>query len=98
MGGKYSIELFRKGGEDAGVEQVLNRYENLSIARAVFKAKIGEYPGRLIMLRDSARILARSDQPIPSSMSSSRSQEARQRAGLRPTSAKLPDALLRPTS
>jgi len=46
MVGKYSIELFREGGEGAGVEQVLNRYDNLSIARAVFKAKIEEYSGR----------------------------------------------------
>jgi hypothetical protein len=50
---------------------VLNRYDNLSTARAVFKAKIEEYPGRLIMLHDSARSLARSDQPIPSSISGS---------------------------
>jgi hypothetical protein len=45
----YSIELFREG-EGAGVEQVLDQYLNLTIARAVFKAKIKEFPGRLIML------------------------------------------------
>jgi hypothetical protein len=40
---------------------VLDQYLNLSIARAVFKAKIKEYPGRLIMLCEHAQVLARSD-------------------------------------
>lgn len=61
--GKYSIELFREGGEGAGVCQVLDEYLNLTIAREVFKAKIKEYPGRLIMLCDHAQVLARSDRP-----------------------------------
>jgi hypothetical protein len=61
MEGKYSIELFREGGEGAGVDQVLARYENLTIARAFFKATIKERPDRLIMLCDRARVLARSD-------------------------------------
>jgi hypothetical protein len=63
MEAKYSIELIHEGAEGAGVEQVLHRYDKLSIARAFFKAKIKEYPGRLIMLCDRARVLARSDRP-----------------------------------
>ncbi len=61
---RYSINLFCEGGEGAGIEQVLDQYLNLTIARAVFKAKIKEYPGRLIMLCDQdAKVLARSDRP-----------------------------------
>ena len=61
---RYSINLFCEGGEGAGIELVLDRYLNLTIARAVFRAKIKEYPGRLIMLcDDTAQVLARSDRP-----------------------------------
>lgn len=63
MEGKYSIELFREGGEGAGVDQVLARYENLTIARACFRANLKRYPDRLILLCDRARVLARSDRP-----------------------------------
>jgi len=63
MGGRYSIELFREGGEGAGMERVLCRYENLSIASALFKEKINEYPERLVMLCDNTRVLSRSDRP-----------------------------------
>ncbi len=61
---RYSINLFCEGGEGAGIERMLDQYLNLAIARAVFKTKIKEYPGRLIMLCDhDARVLARSDRP-----------------------------------
>ncbi len=60
-GWQYSIELFREGGEGAGVETVLSRYQSLPVARAQFKATIQEHPERLVMLRDRARVLARSD-------------------------------------
>ena len=59
---RYSINLFCEGGEGAGIERMLDQYLNLTIARAVFKAKIKEYLGRLIMLCDQdAKVLARSD-------------------------------------
>jgi hypothetical protein len=59
---RYSINLFCEGGEGAGIERMLDQYLNLAIARAVFKTKIKEYPGRLIMLCDQeAKVLARSD-------------------------------------
>ncbi len=61
MVGRYSVELFREGGEDAGVEQVLSRYENLSIARACFRANVNRYPGRLVVLCDRGCEIARND-------------------------------------
>jgi hypothetical protein len=60
-GWQYSIELFREDGEGAGVEAVLSHYQSLPVARAQFKATIQEHPKRLVMLRDRARVLARSD-------------------------------------
>jgi hypothetical protein len=48
---RYSIELFKLAGEGAGIEEILDRH-----------ARVEEYPGRLIMLCDHARVLARSDQ------------------------------------
>jgi hypothetical protein len=63
MDGKYSIELFREGGEDAGIEAVAARDDRLDVARVLFKMVVEQYPGRLIMLCDRARVLARSDRP-----------------------------------
>jgi hypothetical protein len=61
--GKYSIELFREGGEGAGIETVLVRHDSLAVSRALFKAAADKHPGRLVMLCDRARVLARSDRP-----------------------------------
>jgi hypothetical protein len=76
MDGKYSIELFREGGEGDGVEKVLSRYESLPVARVAFKRTIKEYPQRLVMLRDRTRVLARSDwaETAPTESSSSDQQ------------------------
>ena len=63
MEGKYSVELFRDGGEDAGVEGVLARHDSLAAARALYKAAVLKHPDRLVMLCDRARVLARSDRP-----------------------------------
>jgi hypothetical protein len=60
---RYSIELFKLGGEGAGIEEILDRHADLAIARSIYRTRVGEYPGRLIMLCDHARVLARSDQP-----------------------------------
>ena len=62
---KYSIELFKPGGEGAGIEEILNRHADLKVARSIFQTCVEQYPGRLIMLCDGARILARSDRPQP---------------------------------
>jgi hypothetical protein len=62
---RYSIELFKLGGEGAGIEEVLDRHADLESARSIYRTRVDEYPGRLIMLRDQTRVLARSDQPEP---------------------------------
>ncbi len=61
MEGKYSIALFRAGGEKAGIERLLARHDDLGVSRALYKAHVKDNPGRLIMLCDGARVLARSD-------------------------------------
>jgi hypothetical protein len=38
MQDKYSIELFRDGGESAGIEKILVRHHSLTVARALFAA------------------------------------------------------------
>jgi hypothetical protein len=58
---RYSIELFQQGGE--GIEQVIDRHADVKIARSIYQTSVKRYPGRLIMLCDGARVLARSDQP-----------------------------------
>ena len=58
---RYSIELFKQGGE--GIEQILDRHADAKIARSIYRTSIERYPGRLIMLCDGARVLARSDRP-----------------------------------
>jgi hypothetical protein len=61
MNGKYTIELCRPGGEDTGIERVFERQDDLAIARKLYQTIATEYPGRDVMLRDRARVLARSD-------------------------------------
>jgi hypothetical protein len=61
--GRYSIELFREGGEGAGVERILVQHHSLAISRALYQAAIKNNPERLVILYDSSRILARSDRP-----------------------------------
>jgi hypothetical protein len=61
--GKYSIELFKPGGEGAGLEEIPGRHDNLTIARAICRGRVAQLPGRLVMLCDRARVLARSDRP-----------------------------------
>ncbi len=63
MEGKYSIELFREGGEGAGIEKVLVRHNSLATSRALYKAAVLNHPDGLLMLCDRARVLARSDRP-----------------------------------
>jgi hypothetical protein len=62
MEGKYSVELFKEGGEGAGQEEIIDRHDNLTVARAIYRG-LSQYPGRLVMLCDRARVLARSDRP-----------------------------------
>ncbi len=61
--GKYSVELFKEGGEGAGQEEIVDRHDNLTVARAIYRGRVAQFPGRLVMLCDRARVLARSDRP-----------------------------------
>jgi hypothetical protein len=47
MEGKYSVELFRDGGEGAGIEGVLARHDRLATPRAT-KAAVLNHTDRLI--------------------------------------------------
>jgi hypothetical protein len=58
--GKYTIELFRDGGEHAGIERVLVQHHSLATSRALYKAAVKNNPERLVMLRDRS-LLERSD-------------------------------------
>jgi hypothetical protein len=60
--GKYSVELFKEGGKGSG-EEIVDRHDNLTVARAIYRGRVSQYPGRLVMLCDRARVLARSDRP-----------------------------------
>src|ERR1700746_3796740 len=60
---RYSIELFKPGGEGAGIEEILDRHSDLKIARSIYRAGVEKFPGRLIMLCAGAQVLARSDRP-----------------------------------
>jgi hypothetical protein len=61
MNGKYTIELCRPGGEEAGIERVFERQDDLAIAHKLYRTIATEYPGRLVMLCNRACVLARSD-------------------------------------
>jgi hypothetical protein len=61
--GKYTIELFRDGGEHAGIERVLVQHHSLAASRALYKAAVKNNPERLVILRAGWKILERSDQP-----------------------------------
>jgi len=63
MEGRYSIELFKIGGEGAGTETILARHDQLETARTLYRLKVAQHPGRLIMLCERARVIARSDRP-----------------------------------
>jgi hypothetical protein len=54
--GKYSVELFKEGGEGAGHEEIIDRHDNLTVARAIYRGRVSQYPCRLVMLCDRARI------------------------------------------
>ncbi len=63
LAGKYTIELFKPGGEGAGLDCVLDSDDVLEQARALYRRAVMKHPGRLIMLCDRSRVLARSDRP-----------------------------------
>ena len=50
-------------GKGAGQEEIVDWHDNLTVARAIYRGRVSQYPGRLVRLRDRARVLARSDRP-----------------------------------
>jgi hypothetical protein len=63
LAGRYCVELFKPGGEGARLECVLDSDDRLDTARALYRHALMKYRGRLVMLCDRARVLARSDRP-----------------------------------
>ena len=53
----FRVELWHDGGHDA-VERILARAANAQLARAIFKAALGDHPQRRITLRRDNRIIA----------------------------------------
>jgi len=37
---KYSIELFKPGGEGAGIAEILDRHADLKIARSIYRTRV----------------------------------------------------------
>jgi hypothetical protein len=62
--GRYSIVLFRDGGEGSGIEAVLDSDDLVDTARGLHQRAIMKLPGRLVMLCDGAHVLVRSDRPV----------------------------------
>lgn len=60
---QYSIELVRESQDGFTDASVLARESDLDAARALFKFCAGQFPERVILLADRARVLARSDYP-----------------------------------
>jgi hypothetical protein len=58
---RCSVELCKQDRE--GIEQNLDRHADPKVARSIYRTSIEQYPGRLIMLCDGARVLIRSDRP-----------------------------------
>jgi hypothetical protein len=58
MEGKYSVELFKEGGEGAGQEEIIDRHDNLTVARAIYR-------GRVSQTRSCAKRSTRDDAVAP---------------------------------
>jgi hypothetical protein len=61
--GRYSIMLFRDGGERSGIEVMIDSDDRLDVARVLYEREMTKHPNRLVMLCDRPRVLARSDRP-----------------------------------
>jgi hypothetical protein len=47
--GKYSIEECKAGAFAAGPEEVLDRHDNLTVARAIYRGRVEQYPDRVVL-------------------------------------------------
>lgn len=62
MENRYSIELIEQSRDDrAAAERILARESDLGAAHALYKFCARQFPNRVILLADRARVLARSD-------------------------------------
>jgi hypothetical protein len=57
----FAVELFRGENMGSGIEAVVGQESNLKTALVLYNLMVAHYPGRLIILCDGARVLARSD-------------------------------------
>ena len=62
--GKYTVELFKEGGEGTGVERVLAGNDDLAVAVSLYELHRIDNPKRFVMLCDRARVIRRSDRRI----------------------------------
>jgi hypothetical protein len=62
MEGKYTIELCPPGAIRAGVEGIIASDDDLATARKLYRAATADNPGRVVILCQSGRVLARSDE------------------------------------
>jgi hypothetical protein len=62
--GRYSIELFREGGEGEGIETELARENRLDVAHTLYELMCTQHPGRLVMLCNKAQVVRRSDRGV----------------------------------
>jgi hypothetical protein len=58
---RYTVWLFKNGGQSGGIERVIATDDELRLARRTYRQAIEEHPDRLIMLCDRSIVLARSD-------------------------------------
>jgi hypothetical protein len=59
--GKSASSRSRKGRQHQGR---LDRHDNLSIALAIYRGRVEQFAGRLVMLCDRPSVLARSDRML----------------------------------
>jgi hypothetical protein len=62
---RYTVWLFNKCGESAGIESIIYTDDKLRMARRTYRQAIKEQPDRPIILCDRALVLARSDRSRP---------------------------------
>jgi hypothetical protein len=60
---QYTIELMAESRGGFPDESILARESDLDTAHALYKFCVRQFPNRVILLADRARVLARSDYP-----------------------------------
>ena len=60
---QYSIELIKESRDGSTAASILARETDLDTAHALYNFCARQFPNRVILLADRARVLARSDYP-----------------------------------